>query len=125
MLCPICKNEMEKGYIPGNGRYPIVWKSYARKKNGLGVKVAAKKFYLQLDYNGTRDHFITFYCSNCEMFIAPRFSPPQVDNTPTPISEEEYILQTRVTARELANQNEDIDDEEYDDEKTTEDNFRF
>ena len=119
MICPICKKEMEKGFIDTiMNNYILSWHSSATKKGPLGIKIPAKKIQLGTQENGYINNAEAHYCPNCSIIITPVIAPEKIKPVISTITEDEFILQARQTMQ-------DSKENESEEENTTEDNFKF
>ena len=68
MICPYCKNEMQKGILSGDGRAPVTWKQGAEKTKlidrivGSGTVTAARRTLATFTIEA-------FFCPDCRKMI--------------------------------------------------------
>ena len=68
MICPYCKNEMQKGILSGDGRAPVTWKQGAEKTKlidrivGSGTVTAARRTLTAFTIEA-------FFCPDCRKMV--------------------------------------------------------
>ena len=73
MECPICKEEMKRGYIRcNNGIYPMVWKAYESSLSKKLLPWYNNFTKIKLDN--------VFYCEKCEIIIK-KINSSKTDNS--------------------------------------------
>lgn len=81
MICPVCKNEMQEGYLY-NGSQPVQWIPKTDRPSPFSFSVAPHAVILRNTFQlFKRSGYsaVSFYCNHCMHVISPVKNDPQLE----------------------------------------------
>ena len=73
MICPVCKNIMQEGYLY-NGSQPVQWLPKTVRPSALSFSVKTSAVALRNTFklfNHSGYSAVSFYCNHCKHVISP------------------------------------------------------
>lgn len=80
VICPVCKNEMQEGYLH-NGSQPVQWSPKTDRPSPFSFSVAPHAVILRNTFRLFKRggySAVSFYCSHCMHVISPVKNDPQL-----------------------------------------------